>query len=116
MKENTPVSISDATQYDIPGGRCYLYPDSPTGRLSCAFVEQNGRYPAKGFRENLVCTEAFFVIEGEMRVTIKGHVFVMKPQDVIYIPPLTPYAVEGVGKTFVFIEPQWSGAQNVATG
>lgn len=114
MTKKTHLTIKDAKEYDIPGGRCYLYPDSPTGRLSCALVEETGRYPKKGFKQNAICTEAFFVIEGKLKVTVGKKTFTAKANDVVYIPPNTPYAVEGEGKTFVFIEPKWDSAQNTA--
>lgn len=114
MKKITPYTLKYAKEYDIPGGYCYLYPDSPTGRLSCALVEQTGRYPEKGFKQNEICTEAFYVIEGKLKVTIGKKTFIMKANDVVYIPPRTPYAVEGKGKSFVFIEPKWDSAQNTA--
>ena len=104
----------DAKKYQIPGGDCYLYPDCPTGRLSCALVVQSGRYPEAGFRKNSVCTEAMFVIEGEFTLTVAGEARALKPHDVAYVPLDTPYSIEGSGKVFVFIEPAWDGAQNVA--
>jgi mannose-6-phosphate isomerase-like protein (cupin superfamily) len=107
-------SLTDTKQYDIPGGRCYLYPDSPTGRLSCALVEQAGRYPSTGFRQNAVCTEALFIIDGNFQVTVNGRVNALKPRDIVYIPPHTPYAVDGKGTVFVFIEPKWNSDQNTA--
>ncbi len=107
-------SLTDAKQYDIPGGHCYLYPDSPTGRLSCALVEQDGRYPTAGFRQNAVCTEALFVIDGDFQVIMDNKAHPLKSRDMVYIPPHTPYAVEGKGTVFVFIEPKWDSAQNTA--
>lgn len=105
----------DAKQYDIPGGVCWLYPDSPTGRLSAALVHQDGRYPETGYRYNEMCTEAFFIISGKFTITIAGKAHVLPPNSVVYIPPRTPYAVEGTGDSFVFIEPKWNSGQNVAT-
>ncbi len=105
---------ADAKKYEIPGGDCYLYPDCPTGRLSCALVLQKGRYPETGFRKNSICTEAMFVIEGEFTLTVANETVKLKQHDVVYIPLDTPYTIEGEGKTLVFIEPKWDGAQNVA--
>lgn len=104
----------DAKHYAIPGGDCYLFPDSPTGRLSSALVDQVGRYPAKGYQVNDVCTESFLVLEGNLKFTINGKTKKMHPMDVAYIPPKSPYAIKGDGKVFVFIEPKWDPKQNHA--
>lgn len=105
-------NLDDAKHYTIDGGECYLYPDSPTGRLSAAYVEQDGRYPLQGYRYNEVCTEAFFVISGKLKLTLNKKTYTLKPRDVVYVPPNTKYSVEGKGKSFVFIEPKWDSAQN----
>lgn len=113
MENAKPIPRSDAKFYAIPGGDCWLYPDCPTGRLSCAYVESTGRYPEKGFRKNLRCTESMFVIEGEFRIWVGGQEFPLRQHDLFYVPVGTPYALEGTGKTLVFIEPKWDSAQNV---
>ncbi|MEX0649755.1 MAG: cupin domain-containing protein [Candidatus Andersenbacteria bacterium] len=105
---------SDARSYDLEGGHCYLYPDSPTEKLSCALVEQDGRYPTEGYKQNSICTEAFFVIDGSLKITVNGEVHQMNKHDVAYIPPKTPYAVEGKGTVFIFIEPKWDSTQNTS--
>jgi mannose-6-phosphate isomerase-like protein (cupin superfamily) len=102
----------EAKQYDIPGGVCYLYPDSPTERLSAAYVEQDGRYPEEGYRQNQYCTEAMFIIDGTFTATLNGVVHEVNAGDVLYVQPKTPYSIEGKGKTFVFIEPKWNPEQN----
>lgn len=104
---------NDAKKYEIPGGDCYLYPDCPTGRLSCALVVQNGRYPEEGFRKNSVCTESMFVIEGEFTLTVDGNATQLTQYNLAYVPLNTPYSIEGNGKVCVFIEPKWDSAQNV---
>jgi mannose-6-phosphate isomerase-like protein (cupin superfamily) len=91
---------------------CYLYPDSPTNRLSSAYVEQDGRYPEQGYRQNEYCTEAMFIIDGEFSATVGGVEHVLRAGDVLYVVPKTPYSIEGKGKTFVFIEPKWNADQN----
>ncbi len=103
---------ADAKKYDIPGGTCYLYPDCPTGRLSCAYVLQEGRYPETGFRKNSVCTEAMFIIDGQFTMTIEGQTRELGPKDVVYVPVGAAYSIEGNGTTLVFIEPKWDSAQN----
>ncbi len=108
-------SKSDATKYSIDGGKCYLYPHSSTGRLSAALVEQEGRYPSDGYRQNVVCTEAIFIVQGDFIITLNGKINKLKPHDVVYIVPGTPYAIEGKGTVFVFIEPKWDSTQNTAT-
>ncbi|MEX1112805.1 MAG: cupin domain-containing protein [Candidatus Andersenbacteria bacterium] len=107
---------SDAKAYELPGGYCYLYPDSSTGRLSCALVEQDGRYPTEGYKQNDVCTEALFILDGNFEVTVNGKTHQTSKHDVTYIPPKTPYAVEGKGTVFVFIEPKWDSGQNTPVG
>jgi mannose-6-phosphate isomerase-like protein (cupin superfamily) len=104
---------SDAKKYPLPGGTCWLYPDCPTGRLSCALVEQDGRYPEEGFRKNSICTESMFVLDGEFTLTVGESVKTLKKHDLAYIPLDTPYSIEGKGSVFVFIEPKWDSAQNV---
>ncbi len=104
---------SDAKKYAIPGGDCYLYPDSPTGRLSCAYVVQDGRYPEQGRKVNKVCTEAMFIIDGEYTMDLGGEILKLKAHDVVYVTPGTPYSIEGKGTSFVFIEPKWDSTQNV---
>ncbi len=101
-----------AKKYDIPGGLCYLYPDSPTNRLSAAYVEQDGRYPERGFRQNEYCTEAMFIIEGIFTANVGNKKHALTAGDVLYVKPKTPYSIEGKGKTFVFIEPKWNPEQN----
>ncbi len=107
------TQMEDAKKYDIAGGVCWLYPDCPTNRLSCAYVEQDGRYPVEGFRKNERCTEAMFIIEGSLTLVVGGEKHVLKPHDIYYVPINTPYSVEGTGKSLVFIEPKWESAQNV---
>lgn len=111
MKKNI-FTKKDAKGYDVPGGRCFLYPDSPTGRLSAALVEQTGRYPEKGYRINDICTESFFVVNGEFLITLNKKTTMVRPLDVIFVPPHTPYSIEGHGTVFVFIEPKWDPNQN----
>lgn len=110
----TVVHLADAHKYPIPGGTCYLYPDSPTGRLSCAFVQQKGRYPEKGRKVNATCTEALFILKGKFTVTLGDTTQEVTEKDVVYIVPGTPYSLEGEGDAFVFIEPKWDGKQNTA--
>lgn len=106
------LHLSDAKEYPIPGGTCHLYPDCPTGRLSCALVEQKGRYPEKGYKVNEKCTEAIFVMEGVFTVTLGDQTHKVSKHDVVYIVPGTKYSLDGEGKAFVFIEPKWDGKQN----
>lgn len=111
-----PHTQEGAKLYDIPGGKCWLYPHCPTGKLSFAYVEEEGRYPEKGYRKNERCTEAFFVLEGELTLTIGGEggeVHVLRQHDLFYVPLNTPYSVDGKGKSIVFIEPEWDSAQNI---
>lgn len=110
--EKPIVHLSDAAKYEIPGGTCHLYPDSPTGRLSCALVQQKGRYPEKGRKVNKTCTEALFIIRGTFTVTLGDTTQKVTANDVVYIVPGTPYSLEGEGDAFVFIEPKWDGKQN----
>ncbi|MBP9750265.1 MAG: hypothetical protein KBC95_00265 [Candidatus Peribacteraceae bacterium] len=104
-----------AKKYNIDGGECYLYPDCPTGRLSCAYVIQDGRYPVQGRKVNKTCTEAMFIIDGEYTMDLGSEILKLKAHDVVYVTPGTPYSMEGKGTSFVFIEPKWDSAQNVAT-
>lgn len=108
------VRLPDAKTYDIPGGVCRLYPDSPTGRLSCAAVESTGRYPETGRKMNRTCTEAIYVIEGELSLSLGEEKKTLSKGDVAYIAPGTPYSIEGKAKVFVFIEPKWDKTQSVA--
>lgn len=110
--ESSIVRGSDAKEYPIPGGTCRLYEDCPTGRLSCAVIEQDGRYPEQGFRVNATCTEAVYVIDGDFEVTLGNSYATLGAGDVAYIVPGTRYAIDGKGKAFVFIEPRWDKAQN----
>jgi len=115
MFESYIARKETAREYDIPGGsRCVLYQDSPVGNLSCAYVEMDGRYPEKGFRKNTTCTEATFVIEGALTFIVGGESILLGEGEVLYLPLNTPYAVEGKGKSFVFINPKWDPDQNVA--
>ncbi len=106
-------SAAEGKTYDIPGGSCTLYPDAPTGRLSCALVQQKGRYPEQGKRVNKRCTEAIFVIDGELILTLSDRTVTLKKNDVVYVTPGQPYAIEGTATVFVFIEPKWDKTQNV---
>lgn len=110
---STVVRASDGKVYDIPGGKVRLYEDAKTDRLSCAFVQSVGRYPEAGQKLNKVCTEAIFVLDGEITVTLGADVHVLKKHDVVYIVPNTPYSIEGKADVFVFIEPKWDKTQNV---
>ncbi len=101
-----------AQKHKIPGGVCHVFPRCPTGRLSAALVEQDGRYPESGFRQNEYCTEAIFVLEGNLEITVGGEKFPLAVHDVFYIPLQTPYSLEGKGRAFVFIEPEWDSEQN----
>lgn len=104
----------EAKKYDIPGGVCYLYPDSPTNRLSAAYVEQDGRYPIEGYRKNEYCTEAMFIIDGVFSATVNSVIHELQAGDVLYVQPKTAYSIEGKGRTFVFIEPKWNPEQNIS--
>ncbi|MEK7500297.1 MAG: hypothetical protein AAB649_06905 [Patescibacteria group bacterium] len=103
---------NQAKKYSIPGGVCYLYPDSPTNRLSSAYVEQDGRYPLEGRKQNKYCTEGMFIIDGDFIANVNGVIHELHAGDVLYVQPKTPYSIEGKGKTFVFIEPKWNPEQN----
>lgn len=112
---NHPVfTQTDAKEYSIDGGTCFLYPDCPTGRLSCAYVLQDGRYPLSGRKVNSVCTEAMFIIDGEYDLNLGGTHYHLKANDVAYVPVGVPYSIEGKGRSLVFIEPKWDGEQNTA--
>lgn len=111
-----PITSQDSplvTRYDIDGGVCYLYPDAEHAELSSAFVLQDGRYPVENFKMNKECTEAFFIIDGEYTLTLGHETRTLKAHDVVYVPLNTPYAIEGKGKSFVYITPKWKGEQNV---
>ncbi len=112
--ESLVVPLASAKMYDIPGGTCTLYDSCPTDRLSVATIVQNGRYPEEGQRVNSRCTESILLLEGELTVTLDEKPVVLKPGDLIYITPKTPYSVEGKGKAVVMIEPKWDKAQNTA--
>ncbi len=114
MDQQVVFSQDQAKKYDIPGGTCFLYPDCPTGRLSCAYVIQDGRYPEKGRKKNNVCTEGMFIIDGEYDLDLGGKSYHLKAGDVVYVPVGMPYSIEGKGRSLVFIEPKWDSAQNVA--
>jgi mannose-6-phosphate isomerase-like protein (cupin superfamily) len=109
------VPVSDAKTYDIPGGKCTLYADCPTNRLSVATIVQDGRYPEKGSRVNSVCTESILVTEGELTVALDGKEHRLKSGDLVYITPGTAYSVQGKAKAVVFIEPKWDKTQNTPT-
>lgn len=111
-KEPVVNPAGSAKTYDIPGGKCTLYADCPTGRLSVATIAQDGRYPETGQRINATCTEAILVLEGELTVTLDKKPVTLKPGDLVYITPKTPYSVEGKGKAVVMIEPKWDKTQN----
>lgn len=107
------VCLSEGLKaYDIPGGKCVLYPDCPTGRLSIATIDQDGRYPEQGQRVNATCTEAILVLEGQLTVRLKDTPHTLKSGDVVYITPKTPYSVEGKAKAVVMVEPKWDKTQN----
>lgn len=111
-----PITSQDSelvNRYDIDGGVCYLYPDAEHAELSSAFVLQNGRYPVENFKMNKECTEAFFIIDGEYTLTLGRETRTLKAHDVVYVPLNTPYAMEGKGKSFVYITPKWKSEQNV---
>lgn len=109
------VPFETAKTYDIPGGKCTLYDDCPTGRLSIATIIQDGRYPEEGQRVNERCTEAILVLEGALTVTLDEKKEVLKAGDLVYITPKTPYSVEGKAKAVVMIEPRWDKKQNTPT-
>ncbi len=109
------VPVADAKTYDIPGGKCTLYADCPTNRLSVATIVQDGRYPEEGSRRNSVCTESILVLEGELTVTLDGKAQRLKSGDLVYITPGTAYSVQGKAKAVVFIEPKWDKTQNTPT-
>ncbi|MBP9750262.1 MAG: cupin domain-containing protein [Candidatus Peribacteraceae bacterium] len=110
--ESLVVPFETAKVYDIPGGKCTLYDSCPTNRLSVATIVQDGRYPEEGQRVNARCTEAILVLEGELTVTLDEKPVILKPGDLVYITPKTPYSVEGKGKAVVMIEPKWDKTQN----
>lgn len=114
MDESIMHTKADAKKYAIDGGECYLYPDCKTGRLSCAYVIQDGRYPLKGRKVNKTCTEAMFIIDGEYQMDLGGKKLSLKAHDLVYVTPNTPYSIEGKGTSLVFIEPKWDSKQNVA--
>lgn len=109
-----PIPISQATQYFIDGGECYLYPDQKHSNMSCAYVVQDSRYPVENFKMNTECTESFFIIDGEYTLTLGHETHMLQAKDVVHVPLNTPYSIEGKGTSFVFIEPNWKSEQNIA--
>ncbi len=105
---------ADAQTYDIPGGKCTIYQNCPTGRLSVAMIVQDGRYPESGRRINATCTEAILVLEGSLVVTLGDAEQTLQTGDLVYVTPGTPYSVEGKARAVVFIEPQWDKTQNTS--
>jgi mannose-6-phosphate isomerase-like protein (cupin superfamily) len=110
-----PMSLirkTDAKTYEVPGALCRLYGDCPTGRLTCATVEQKGRSPPEGWYLNERCTEAFFVLSGTVTFTTPDGEEILGPGDLRYMPPGVRFALQGEAEILIFIEPSWDKSQN----
>lgn len=98
--------------YSIPGGVCTVFSPDRNSVQSIAVVEQDGRYPEKGFSINSKCTETIFVLKGKFKVTYGDKKFILKSEDVFYIEPGYKYSISGKGVNLVAVTPAWDKSQN----
>lgn len=99
-------------RYSIPGGQCTAFEANKNGAQSIAVVEQNGRFPKKGFSVNSICTETIIVLKGKFVLCSDGEDFVLKKGDVFYIEPGIKYSISGEGVNLVAVSPAWDSKQN----
>jgi mannose-6-phosphate isomerase-like protein (cupin superfamily) len=107
------IKKQDAEKFNIEGGtEGWLYPSSPLGNQTIAYIETEGVYPKEGYSINDICTETFFVIDGEMDIETNGIWYKLKAGDVFMVLPKTKYRSKGKGKILDLITPSWNKKQN----
>ena len=103
----------DAEKFTITGGtEGIIFPSSPKGDQTVAYVEMDGIYPEKGYSINSKCTETICLIDGSFSIEISGKKYMMKKGDICMILPGNKYRIVGKGKSFDFITPAWDKKQN----
>lgn len=107
------IKKSDAQEFSIPGGtKGLLYPPSPKGDQSIAYVEMDGFYPERGYSINDLCTETLYMIEGVFEIECGGVKQVIGAGDIFMILPGNKYRTVGKGKALDLITPSWDKQQN----
>jgi mannose-6-phosphate isomerase-like protein (cupin superfamily) len=113
FKKDMLIKKEEAQEFSIPGGtEGVLYPSSPSGDQTIAYVEIDGVYPEKGYSINDVCTESIFLVAGSVEVELDGKWNVLEEGDVCLIFPGNKYRMRGNGKALDLITPAWDKNQN----
>jgi len=89
-----------------------LYPSSPKGDQTIAYVEMDGVYPEEGYSLNDVCTETMFLVEGSIEIEVDKRWNQLNAGDLFMVLPGNKYRVRGKGKTLDLITPAWDKSQN----
>jgi mannose-6-phosphate isomerase-like protein (cupin superfamily) len=107
------IKKEDSKKFSIPGGTDgWLYPSNLQSDQTIAYVEMDGVYPEKGYSINDVCTETFFVVEGNLTIYIDDEVYELEKGDVIIVSPGKKYNTRGKAKIIDFITPSWEKNNN----
>lgn len=107
------VKKEQSSNFTIPGGtEGRIYPSSPKGDQTIAYVTTDGVYPEKGWSINDKCTETIFMIEGAFELEVNDEKFRLEKDDLFIILPGNKYRIKGKGTALDLITPAWDKDQN----
>jgi mannose-6-phosphate isomerase-like protein (cupin superfamily) len=80
--------------------------------INGAKVILKGRYPERGWVENLTCKEMAYVMDGSGKLVVEGKKFLLSKGDLVLILPKEKYYWEGKMTLFVPTTPAWTKEQH----
>ena len=82
--------------------------DTKDNDINIAYVEINGRHPAKGKVLNKISKELIYVVDGMGTLFIENKIVELKKDDVVLIEPNEKYYFEGNLKVIPACYPAWN--------
>lgn len=101
-KEETKKFINSDTSYIIEYSKKLNDKD-----LDFCINTINGRYPEKGYAQNLECKEICYILEGVGTINKKDETYNFKKGDVVFIDKEEIYFWEGSCKIIMICNPAW---------
>lgn len=98
-----------------PSNIVYDYP-LPIKNIGISYQELNGRIPQKGGSKNTICTECYYILEGNVEVWIDGVKLTAVSGDVVTIKPgCQSYLIAKDLKMITITSPDWYVEQHIQT-